>query len=284
MDKSLLKELPQKMNLISDLFSRVVFRDKAACQDLVRIILGDNFEVESVTSQYDITNLLYHGVILDILAKTKDNKSVHIEFQIENNDDHLRRVRYCTGSLDTNTLRKGQKYKELPDVYHIFITLTDFIGAGKTIYEIKRGVKDAENLPEGCSVSNGVNELYINLEIPLKDDSELASLLKYIKQTIPENEDKRFFNIVNSVKECRKENVDMKYYNSYEFFEEGRKEEQTSIIKNMLREKIDPLLISKCTEQPLEYILKLNESMPQKVCETGNYQANKERKNNLKKE
>ena len=39
MNETIFENLPQKMNLISDLFSRVVFRDKEACQDLVKIIL-----------------------------------------------------------------------------------------------------------------------------------------------------------------------------------------------------------------------------------------------------
>ena len=41
MNQTIFENLPQKMNLISDLFSRVVFRDKKACQDLVRIILDN---------------------------------------------------------------------------------------------------------------------------------------------------------------------------------------------------------------------------------------------------
>ena len=109
------------MNLISDLFSRVVFRDKEACQDLVRIILGEGYEVTGVTSQYDITNLQYRSVVLDILAETAGEEPIHVEFQISYDDDHMRRVRYCNGSIDTHLLRKGKAYRELPDVYHIYI-------------------------------------------------------------------------------------------------------------------------------------------------------------------
>ena len=43
MNETIFENLPQKMNLISDLFSRVVFRDKEACQDLVKIILGEGY-------------------------------------------------------------------------------------------------------------------------------------------------------------------------------------------------------------------------------------------------
>ena len=97
MNQTIFENLPQKMNLISDLFSRVVFRGKEACQDLVRIILGEGYEVTGVTSQYDITNLQYRSVVLDILAETAGEEPIHVEFQISDDDDHMRRVRYCNG-------------------------------------------------------------------------------------------------------------------------------------------------------------------------------------------
>ena len=72
-------------------------------------------------------------------------------------------------------------------------------------------------------VENGVHELYINLEIPLGDGSELDHLLHYIKETTEENEDACFGHIIKSVKECREGDDEiMKYYSSHEFFEEGK--------------------------------------------------------------
>jgi len=107
MNQTIFENLPQKMNLISDLFSRVVFRDKEACQDLVKIILGEGYEVTGVTSQYDITNLQFRSVVLDILAETAGEEPIHVEFQISDDDDHMRRVRYCNGSIDTHLLQKA---------------------------------------------------------------------------------------------------------------------------------------------------------------------------------
>ena len=226
MNETIFENLPQKMNLISDLFSRVVFRDKEACQDLVKIILGEGYEVTGVTSQYDITNLQFRSVVLDILAETAGEEPIHVEFQISDDDDHMRRVRYCNGSIDTHLLQKGKAYKELPDVYHIYITMNDFIGGGQTVYEIFRTVRDREGTySTQYPVENGVHELYINLEIPLDDGSELDHLLRYIKETTEENEDACFGHIIKSVKECREgEDEIMKYYSSHEFFEEGKKE------------------------------------------------------------
>ena len=289
MDKTLFQDLPQKMNLISDLFSRVVFSDRDACQDLVRIILGEGFTVTGVTPQYDISNLQFRSVVLDIVAETENKEPIHVEFQIENNDDHLRRVRYCNGSMDTHILKKGQKFQELPDIYHIFITMSDFIGGGQTIYEVFRSVREPDGqLTSQYSVGNGVHEIYINLEIPLGDDSELDHLLRYIKETTTKNEDARFPHIISSVNACRKDGSHMKYYSSHEFFEEGRKEGReegredglregkNSIIRKMLSMNQPLEFISQCTEQPVEYIQQIAKEEPMLVREESSYNKEKD--------
>ena len=304
MNQTIFENLPRKMNLISDLFSRVVFRDKEACQDLVRIILGEGYEVTEVTSQYDITNLQYRSVVLDILAETAGEEPIHVEFQISDDDDHMRRVRYCNGSIDTHLLQKGKAYKELPDVYHIYITMNDFIGGGQTVYEIFRTVRDREETySTQYPVGNGVHELYINLEIPLGDGSELDHLLRYIKETTEENEDACFGHIVKSVKECREgEDEIMKYYSSHEFFEEGKKEgleegrkegreegreegieqgekrTQNSIIKKMLSMGQPLEFISECTDKPVEYIRDIATEELMLVREENTYDRNIEKK------
>ncbi|OLA01724.1 MAG: hypothetical protein BHW11_07320 [Clostridium sp. CAG:62_40_43] len=215
----------------------------------------------------------------------------------------MRRVRYCNGSIDTHLLKKGKSYKELPDVYHIYITMNDFIGGGQTVYEIFRTVRDREETySTQYPVGNGVYELYINLEIPLGDDSELDHLLRYIKETTEENEDVCFGHIVKSVKECREgEDEIMKYYSSHEFFEEGKKEgleegrkegreegreegieqgekrTQNSIIKKMLSMGQPLEFISECTDKPVEYIREIATKEPMFVREEGAYGRNKEK-------
>ena len=205
----------------------------------------------------------------------------------------MRRVRYCNGSIDTHLLKKGKSYKELPDVYHIYITMNDFIGGGQTVYEIFRTVRDREETySTQYPVGNGVHELYINLEIPLGDDSELDHLLRYIKETTEENEDVCFGHIIKSVKECREgEDEIMKYYSSHEFFEEGKKEgleegrkegreegreegieqgekrTQNSIIKKMLSMGQPLEFISECTDKPIEYIRDIATEEPMLVRE-----------------
>ena len=53
-----------------------------------------------MTSQYDITNMQFRSVVLDILAETAGEEPIHGISDIDD-DDHMRRVRYCNGSIDT---------------------------------------------------------------------------------------------------------------------------------------------------------------------------------------
>ena len=145
-------------------------------------------------------------------------------------------------------------------------------------------------------VENGVHELYINLEIPLGDGSELDHLLHYIKETTEENEDACFRHIIKSVKECREGDDEiMKYYSSHEFFEEGKKEgleegreegieqgekrTQNSIIKKMLSMGQPLEFISECTDKPVEYIREIATEEPMLVREENTYGRYVKKKN-----
>ena len=275
-------DFSDKLNLISDLFSRVVFQDKRACQELIDIILGKGFRVKEVSTQKELANFIYHSVVLDILARTIEGKKIHVEFQISDKEDHIRRVRYCTGSIDTHTLEKGAAYDELPELYHIFITERDFIGAGQPVYELQRCAGEEHDI----SLDNGVHEIYVNLESPPATESELAGLLRYIKETTKENERDYFSDIVKSVNSCREQGKDrdvMKYYNSEEFYQEGKadgfkegksdgiEEGKREVITNMLKEKMDEEIISRVTKRPIEYVLSVKEEMFAMVQEETTY-------------
>jgi hypothetical protein len=59
--------------------------------------------------------------------------------------------------MDTAFLNKGKHYKELPDLYLIFITAFDIFGDDKVSYEVERVLKEQKRV-----VDNGVHELYFN--------------------------------------------------------------------------------------------------------------------------
>lgn len=184
----------QHFNMTSDVFFGKVLEDKSACEEAVRIILGEpGFTVKEVKTQYSIRNIENRSVILDILAEDTGGKLVNIEMQIRNDGDNQRRVRYYQASIDMSCLEKGVPYGELPDLYLIFITEKDFFAHKLGIYYIERRLKNIGN-----TVDNGIHEIYVNLEFECSDE-KINELLSYMKNSDSSYQTETFPNIVRRV-------------------------------------------------------------------------------------
>lgn len=61
--------------------------------------------------------------------------------------------------MDVENLHSGQKFKDLPDTYAIFIIEKDFYGQGEAVYPIER-----INLATGKFFEDGEHILYMNGE------------------------------------------------------------------------------------------------------------------------
>lgn len=171
------RNLVRQFNLMDDDFFAVVMQHEEAFEVMLRILTGRNdLHVTEVRTQYSIRNLVGHSVILDGYAEDDEHKLYNVEVQVKNNDYHPKRVRYYQSNIDLTNLEKGVKYKNLPDLYLIFITSFDQFGRNKNCYEVKRFI-DGTNQ----EVSNGIHELYFNTAV--KDDSEISKLLQYFENT-----------------------------------------------------------------------------------------------------
>ena len=81
------------------------------------------------------------------------------------------RARYNSALIDTNSLKKGQDYKDLPDVYVIFITENDVLKGNKPIYTIERTVSELEHK----SFDDRSHIIYVNGKF--RDNSEIGKLM-----------------------------------------------------------------------------------------------------------
>ncbi len=171
------RELVQKFNLMDDDFFAVVMQDKAAFEVMLRILTQrDDLHVKEVRTQYNMRNLVGHSVILDGYAEDNEHKAYNVEIQVRDSDYHEKRVRYYQSNIDLTLLEKGVEYRNLPDLYLIFITSFDIFGEGKNHYKVRRMLEDSNR-----EVPNGVHELYFNTKI--KDDTRISELLQYFKNS-----------------------------------------------------------------------------------------------------
>ena len=125
----------RKFNLMSHVFMRVALRDKKACQYVLRILTGiPDLVVKAVRTEYRVSKITSHDVVLDVLAEDGNGKIYNIEIQRTDTVDHARRVRLHGAMIDSEYLEKGKPYADLPDLFIIYISETDLWKAGFTTY------------------------------------------------------------------------------------------------------------------------------------------------------
>ncbi|MCD8006078.1 MAG: Rpn family recombination-promoting nuclease/putative transposase [Oscillospiraceae bacterium] len=170
-----------KQNLFSDTFASVALEDIGACQHVVRTILGrDDIEIISVKSQYRLLNITSKDTILDAFAQDSTGRLINIEIQRSDTIDHARRIRYYGSMIDKSILDKGAYYDELPDVYIIYISETDLLDVGETVYPVKKTLGES-----GKPYDDGNHVIFVNAAID--DGSDTAKLMKYFGTADPED-------------------------------------------------------------------------------------------------
>ena len=112
-----------------------------------RIILDkSDLRVVSVQSQRNIPNLHGRSGRLDIKAADADGKHYDIEIQRADRGAGAKRARFNVGLMDTRQLKAGEDTEALSELYVIFITENDVLGAGKAVYHIDRVVAETGKL------------------------------------------------------------------------------------------------------------------------------------------
>ncbi len=178
MKERLFQEAKQ-FNLLNNAFMSVALDDKAACQHVLRIIMGlPDLIVKEVRSQYRISKVTSHDAILDILAEDSKERLYNIEIQRKDTIDHARRTRFYVAMIDSEYLLKGREYSEMPEVHIIYISETDLWKAGKIMYQVEKIFKNTDIVYE-----DGIHITYINAAVD--DGSNIAKLMKYFKTADP---------------------------------------------------------------------------------------------------
>lgn len=175
------KAFVSKLNVIDDVFFQKMAEDREVAEEILRIILEKpKLKVIDSKVQRFLRNIGVHSVVLDLICEDEDHSIINCEVQKEDDDDHQRRVRFNRSNIDTIFVEKGLDYKELPDVYIIFISKFDTFHENRTIYHIDRVIKET-----GTIVENGTHEIYVNIAVD--DKSDIAELMQYFKKSVGQN-------------------------------------------------------------------------------------------------
>ena len=160
------------LNPIDDLMFRKMAEHKEFCEEILRVILGDNeLIVTDNMQQFDLKNLQGRSVVLDAKCITGDGRYINIEVQKANDDNHLKRVRYNASVLTANVTETGKQFEFVPDICIIFISAFDLFKGNLPLYHVVKTVKET-----GQVIEDGLTEIYVNAAVD--DGSKLAKLMK----------------------------------------------------------------------------------------------------------
>ena len=258
------------MTLFHDLLARAVLENTEACEHILRTLTGiKTLRIKKNKTQYIISKLTSHNIIMDVLAEDADNKLYEIEIQkADDGIAHEKRMLYYASTIINDYFFKGdQKYDSVPELYIFYISKTDIWKLGKTCYPILKFLGDTKT-----PYNDGLHMYYINAEI--NDNSTVAQLMQYFKTANANDFSQgKLSQCINKLKTTKEGLATMDDFSKMlydagindgrkEGVVEGKNEEKFATVKRMLKRGKSSLNeIAEDTELPLATIKKIQSEM-----------------------
>jgi len=232
----------RRFSLLSNVFMLVALKDIAACQHVIRVLVGrDDLIVKEVRTQYTISKINSHDAILDVLAEDRSGKLYSLEIQRRDTVDHARRTRFYNSMIDSEYLEKGKPYYEMPEVHIIYISETDLWKAGRTTYQVEKYFKGTDIIYE-----DGVHVLYVNAAID--DGTDIAKLMKYFKTADPEDMSQGELSERVHFLKCEEGGLEVMCDVSEKIYQEGIQEGKQKTALNMAQKGFTAEVIAEIVE------------------------------------
>jgi hypothetical protein len=204
-----------------------VFEDEECLNLVLSIILKRNIETKRSVVQRFIQNLKGRSLQLDIFAMDEFLTCYNLEVQNKADTGILKRSRYHSSLIDASMSLAGDNFKELCQIYVIFIIDKDIFKKKKALYIAERTLLD-----DGMIIDDDEHIIYVNGEY--EGDDELGRLMHDFKCTNP---DDMYYEILRNRVKYFKEGKGQE-----EMCEIWEKIENKGIVKGKLEEKISTLL------------------------------------------
>lgn len=173
--KETLRAISEMCLLDDNLMTLVFDRNIEATELLLNIILQRNdLKVLEVVGQREYKNPMSGGrsITIDIYAVDGNDKVYDVEVQRASEGEDPHRARFHSSMVDTKMLKAGQEFNEIHDSYVIFITASDIVGAGRSLYHVNRIIEET-----GTYFGDGSHIIYVNGSY--KDDNDPVGRLMH---------------------------------------------------------------------------------------------------------
>ena len=124
------------------IFYKVMRNNPDVCKELLEILL--EMEIERIEMRSEETvevDFGSKGIRLDVYAKNS-SQLFNLEMQASDTKELPERARYYQGSMDVDSLKSGQIYKDLKDSYVIFICIPDIFEKGLASYSFENRCRE----------------------------------------------------------------------------------------------------------------------------------------------
>lgn len=158
---------------MDDAFMRNIFRESPDIAEMVLRIVMDKPDLKVIRSetQVDLKRITgSRGLCLDVLATDSSGKKYDIEVQRSTEGADPDRARYHASAMDVENSWQGMKFRELPEIYVIFITEEDIFGYNDPVYEFAT-LEKKRHFP----LNDRRNILYVNGQY--RDSTDMGKLM-----------------------------------------------------------------------------------------------------------
>lgn len=192
---------------INDVFFEALVEDPGMCEELLQVLLDNprlHIKPETLKPQYDVKFIANRSVRVDAYVEGSEDVVFNIEVQRSDQCAHLRRVRYNGSAITVKRSEPGDDFKDVQELYIVYITENDFLKGGKTVYHAVTHTEET-----GQILDDGLHVIYVNAEVD--DGSKAARLMRLFKESGMELDvaefpkfSKRFTQLKNDPKEVSK--------------------------------------------------------------------------------
>ena len=239
------------------IFYKVMRHHPEACKHLLEMLL--KIKIERMDMHNEEVIELDHdakSIRLDVFVKDT-GRMYDVELQVTNTGELPERSRYYQGIMDLDSLKAGQKYKELRESHVIFICLEDVFGNGLP-------VSTFENICAEDGKTKLGDRAYKHFFIAptcakMVDDEEVRSFFQFLISNRAGNgftsDRKDYVTDAKHNMYWMVQFMNWERQRAYDFDDgmaAGIKRKAVEDARNLLIKGINPEIISECIDLPLE--------------------------------
>ena len=175
------------------------------------------------------------GIRLDVYIEDENNTIYNIEMQAPSKDNKYlgKRIRYYQALIDSAILNRGDKYKNLKNLYIIFICTFGLFHCKRQVYFFKNYCSDDKNI----RLEDGVTKIIISTKgkEEKNPDKDLKAFIDYVNGILPDND---FVQTMNSrIGEIKQKESERSLYMQYEL--RLRDEREAGRLEGKQEEKVE---------------------------------------------